>query len=175
MNYKDECRTFLTDWYSKMELLSLLVPVKAQKKAIGRYRKLLTQPEKHFPIAEEMRSEFVRYDLKKFAMTVLEYKDDNPGHMDIGVCRGRLELLCRWFKIMKDTYEQRNPKLDKDGRPMMNIHEWRGARLKDKQMNKTDSSGQPTTSDLVQVELEPHKALLRLHKRYEKEWKEKND
>ena len=162
-------RAFLMLWESYADVLSLYVPKKKQLEAISRFRKIITQPELYFPSLEEIQSEFARYDLKTFVKTVIEHKDDNPGHMDVLGYRGRLEDLCGWVQNMRDSYDDRNPKLDKDGKPMMNFLMWRGDRLKQKH------AAIPDGFTFAQAELESEKMLKKMYKTYVKEWKKKND
>jgi len=165
---KTICRAFLTLWESYLDLLILLVPKKKQLEAISRFRKLITQPELYFPSLEEIQSEFARYDLKRFVKTVIEYQDTNPAHMDVQNDRGRLEYLCGWVQRMRDTYDDRHPKLDKDGKSMMNFDMWKADRLKQKHTEV------PSGHTYETAELEPEKQLKTMYKKYMKEWKEKN-
>ena len=162
-------RGFLILWETNTDNLSLYVPKKKQLEAISRFRKLITQPELYFPSLGEIQNEFVRYDLKTFVKTVIEHKDDNPGHMDVQIYRGRLEDLCGWVQRMRDTYDDRNPKLDKDGKTMMSFEEWKADRLKQKH------AAIPEGFTLEQAELESEKMLKKMYKTYVKEWKIKND
>ena len=165
-------RDFLKLWESLADVLSLLVPKKKQLAAISRFRKLTTQPELYWPNLEEIQSEFARYDLRRFAQTVIQYRDTNPEHLDVQNDRGRLEYLCTFPKRMYDTYDNRHPKLDKDGKPMMDMHQFRGYTLKERQRNKTSH----TEYSDAQVEMPPidSKQFKNMYKKYEKEWKEKN-
>lgn len=165
------CREFIEYWYSKIGVLSLLVSEKKQKKAISRYRKLITTPEAKYPKVDEIQAEFVRYNLTDFIKTVVAYEKDNPGHMDVLIYRGRLETLCNYPQVMRDTYDARNPPLDGDGKPMMNLDQFYAFTLKEKQANKTSH----TDYSDGQVEMDPidGKRFKNAYKKYVKEWKEK--
>ena len=170
--YKKAIRDELKVWESLVDVLSLLVPKKTQLAAISRFRKLTTQPELYWPNYEEMYSELVRYPWRRIAGTVIEHRDTNPEHLDVQNDRGRLEYLCTFPKRMYDTYDNRHPKLDKDGKPMMDMHQFRGYTLKERQRNKTSH----TEYSDAQVEIPPidSKQFKNMYKKYEKEWKEKN-
>jgi len=110
--------------------------------------------------------------IKPWVKEIIE-RDADTSNQAIGVIRDGILSLCAWPEKYNKSYDDIHPKLDEDGKPMMNRHEWRNWDLKERRKKRREVS----SSDLIESSMSwrPEKKETRMYKKYVKEWNEKND
>ena len=109
--------------------------------------------------------------IKPWVKEIIE-RDADTSNQAIRVIRDGILSRCAWPERYHESYDDIHPKLDEDGRPMMNQIEWENWDLTERRKQKRETN----SSDLIESSMEwrPRKEANRLYKKYVKEWN-KND
>ena len=160
---KDKLRAFLTFWESLVEVFGPWVPVKKQRAAIGRYRKIITIHEKDYASLEELAVKFGEYDgvHKKAHLIVIE-RGDNRLNMEVVNIMQRIDNLCDWLEWDHEAKIR--------GPDIYIVAKIRDIVLKETQIRKTTSSDMADST--IEHTSEDWKRFDRMHKQLKKVVKE---
>ncbi|MHA2380758.1 MAG: hypothetical protein ACXADS_15920 [Candidatus Thorarchaeota archaeon] len=161
MSEKTHIRNELAYIIEKLDPFSKFIDRRLIKRAVGRYRKLITTPEARYPKLNDIIEEFANHDLRLYAQ-LAEYEPDYAKE-----AMARLEHLLKWPQFVNENWDDIHPPLDDEGRPMMNEDEYFAFELREGQ-KKTDPDNPFDTFNV-----ERDKNFERRYKRYVKEWRKR--
>lgn len=161
MSMKKEVRDFCAYIILYLDVLAPYLDRKFIKKAVSRIRKLTTTPEAKYPKLEEIIVEIRKIDIKE----TVKLAKFEPLYAKEAIAV--LKHVLEYPKFYNDNYDDIHPKLDKEGRPMMNFDQYRGFRLNEVQ-NDQNSNDPFVTAELSWKQTEKE------YKKYVKEWRKKN-